>query len=67
MHAKKKFNVDLKNSFMIGDRWKDIDAGNSAKCKTILIDKNYNEKIKTKPDYKINSFWELKKYLNFKI
>lgn len=65
MHAKKKFNVDLKNSFMIGDRWKDIDAGNSAKCKTILIDKNYNEKIKTKPDYKINSFWELKKIFKF--
>ena len=65
MNAKKNFNIDLKNSFMIGDRWKDIDAGNSAKCKTILIDKNYNEKIKTKPDYTISSFWELKKIFKF--
>ena len=46
---------------MVGDRWKDIDAGNRAKCKTILINKNYNEQIQTKPDYTISSFWELKK------
>ena len=65
MNAKKKFNIDLKNSFMIGDRWKDIDAGNRAKCKTILINKNYNEAIKTKPDYTIGSFWELKKIFKF--
>ena len=29
---------------MIGDRWKDISAGLKAGCKTIFIDRNYNEK-----------------------
>ena len=36
---------------MIGDRWKDIDAGTSSGCKTILIDNNYKESIKSKPNY----------------
>ena len=36
---------------MIGDRWKDIDAGTSSGCKTIFIDNKYNESIKSKPNY----------------
>ncbi len=35
--AKKEFNLDLKNSFLIGDREKDIVAGKNANCKTICI------------------------------
>ena len=49
--AAKKWNVKLNKSYMIGDRWKDIDAGNRSGCKTIFIDNNYEEKIKTKPDF----------------
>ena len=37
--ASKKYKINLKNSFVIGDRWKDIDAGKKANCKTIFIDK----------------------------
>lgn len=36
--AAKKWDVDLKNSILVGDRWKDIEAGQSAGCKTVLID-----------------------------
>ena len=43
--ASKKFGINLKNSFIIGDRWRDIGAGNNAGCKTILIDYSYNEEI----------------------
>lgn len=35
--------VDLSSSFMIGDRWKDIEAGRRAGCTTILIDHGYTE------------------------
>lgn len=38
-------NIDLKNSFMIGDRWKDVAAGKSAGCKTIWLDCAYDEKF----------------------
>ena len=55
LNASYKWNVDLKNSYMIGDRWKDIEAGRLAGCKTILIKSNYVEEIKTKPDFELDS------------
>ena len=39
------FNVDLSQSIMIGDRWKDVEAGIQAGCKTIWLRANYREKI----------------------
>lgn len=63
LFAKKKFNLDLEKSFVVGDRWRDIDAGFVTKCKTIFIDKNYNEKLNHEPDFKIKSFKEILKYI----
>ena len=42
--ASKDLNIDFKKSYFIGDRYKDIYAGNKVKFKTIFIDFNYNEK-----------------------
>jgi len=42
LKAAKDFNVDVKASWMIGDILNDMEAGNIAGCKTILID-NGNE------------------------
>jgi D-glycero-D-manno-heptose 1,7-bisphosphate phosphatase len=33
----KKYNIDFKSSFLVGDKWSDIDAGRSVGCKTILV------------------------------
>jgi len=44
LEAQRKHNIDLSRSFVVGDRWRDIDAGHSAGCKTILIDYGYNER-----------------------
>ena len=41
LSAKKKWNINLNESYMIGDRWKDVQAGINAGCKTIFINKNY--------------------------
>ena len=43
--AKEKYNLNIKKSFFIGDRWRDVDLGNAAGCKTIFIDRTYNEKL----------------------
>jgi len=51
-----KWNVKLKESFLIGDGWKDIKAGKSAGCKTILLDRNYNKGVST--DYHVKSLAE---------
>jgi D-glycero-D-manno-heptose 1,7-bisphosphate phosphatase len=44
VEAARKHDIDLANSFMVGDRWRDIEAGYNAGCKTILIDYGYSEK-----------------------
>jgi D-glycero-D-manno-heptose 1,7-bisphosphate phosphatase len=38
-----KHSIDLSASFMIGDRWRDVEAGHSAGCAAILIDYGYAE------------------------
>lgn len=35
--------IDVSQSFMIGDRWKDIEAGKRANCRTIFLDYTYKE------------------------
>ena len=55
----KKYDINLKRSFMIGDRWRDIDAGHNFGCKTIFIDRGYNEKLNFNPDYTINSLKDI--------
>ena len=57
LEASNKWKVDLKKSYMIGDRWKDIEAGRLAGCKTILIKSNYAEEIKSKPDFEVDSLF----------
>ncbi len=51
-----KFNIDVKKSYLVGDRWSDIEAGKKVGCKTIFIDRNYDEQKPTKPDYIVKSF-----------
>ena len=43
--AAKKWDIDLSKSYMIGDGWKDIRAGENAGCRCILIDTAYNKDV----------------------
>jgi len=43
LEAARDWDIDLANSFMVGDRWKDIEAGRRAGCVTIFIDYGYDE------------------------
>lgn len=52
LQAAKDHDIDLSQSIMIGDRWKDIEAGRQAGCKTIWLDRAYEEKKPiTTPDF----------------
>jgi len=44
LRAAERHGIDLEKSFVMGDRWRDIDAGYAAGCRTILIDYGYREK-----------------------
>jgi len=51
-------NIDLSKSFMIGDRWRDIEAGAAAGCKTFFINYGYQEKQPDCPDFIVSSLAE---------
>ena len=51
LQAKKKWNVDFKKSFIVGDRWKDIQAGKKVGCKTIFLDYKYKDIKPKNPDF----------------
>ncbi len=36
--------VDLAHSFMVGDRWRDVEAGRRAGCATVYVDRGYDER-----------------------
>ena len=55
--AAEKYSIDLSNSFMIGDRWRDIEAGKSAGCTTILIDYHYGGQ-ESSPNCRVSSLRE---------
>ena len=49
LQAAQKYGLDLSLSWMVGDRWKDIAAGQAAGPKTIFIDYHYTETYKGAP------------------
>ena len=61
--AKKKYNINLKKSYFIGDRWRDVDAGNKSGCKTIFINRDYNENLNTKPNFITKKISEIYRYI----
>ncbi len=50
-HLLKSKSIDLSKSFVVGDRWRDVDFAYNLKCKSIFIDRKYSEKLNNKPDY----------------
>lgn len=50
--AAEKWNIDLNASFVIGDQWKDVEAGKKAGCITILLDCFYNKNVEC--DYRLS-------------
>lgn len=51
-------NIDLSKSYMVGDRWRDVEAGQNAGCSTIFIDYGYDEKQPSSTDFCVQSLAE---------
>lgn len=56
--AANQLAVSLSASYMVGDRWRDIDCGKRAGCRTIFIDRGYAEDLREAPDYVVSDLEE---------
>lgn len=50
--------VALSDCTMVGDRWRDIEAGKRAGCLTALVGDGYGEHFRFSPDYRAESLME---------
>ena len=58
LDAARHWSVDLNRSLMVGDRWRDMGAGNSAQCRTILIGEDSLATGRFSPDASARSLVE---------
>jgi D-glycero-D-manno-heptose 1,7-bisphosphate phosphatase len=58
-HGRDDFGIDLHDSWVVGDRWKDIEAGRAAGCHTVYLRHGYTEPEPMLFDYQIAELREL--------
>lgn len=52
------WRLDLGTSVMVGDRWRDVEAGRRAGCKTVFVDRGYDEEQPRDPDLVVDELSE---------
>jgi D-sedoheptulose 7-phosphate isomerase len=58
LDAAREHQIDLAASVMVGDRWRDVGAGTNAGCRTVFIDRHYDERRPDRPDAVVSSLAE---------
>lgn len=58
LDAARELSIDLTRSYIVGDRWRDIQAGHAAGCLTIFVDYGYEQDGTNEPDYVVASLSE---------
>jgi len=53
LRASKDFEIDLPASFLVGDTWKDIQAGKKVRCTTFLVETRATGQLVEEPDHKV--------------
>jgi D-glycero-D-manno-heptose 1,7-bisphosphate phosphatase len=56
LDAAASLGIDLAHSWLVGDRWRDVDCGRRAGVRTVFIDFGYKEELRAKPDFVVSSF-----------
>jgi D-glycero-D-manno-heptose 1,7-bisphosphate phosphatase len=55
LDAADRLGLELAASFMVGDRWRDVEAGRAAGCRVVFVDRGYAEKLRGEPDTAVPS------------
>jgi D-glycero-D-manno-heptose 1,7-bisphosphate phosphatase len=53
--AARELRVECTSSYMVGDRWRDVEAGRRAGCKTFFVDHAYEEQVPESYDFRVSS------------
>jgi len=61
--AAKKYSLDLKKSFFIGDTFRDIEAGKKAGCTTIFVESKNCDLSNSIPDYTVKDLFNAVKII----
>lgn len=63
IEAAREWQIDLAQSFMVGDRWRDVAAGKAAGCYTFFVDCEYRERRADSPDAVVGSLEEAGRFI----
>lgn len=63
LQAGQEHDIDLSASWMVGDRWRDVEAGERAGCRTAFIDYGYAEPRPARADLTVGSLAEAARIL----
>ena len=58
LEAAKKYGIDLASSYIVGDRWRDVLAGQAAGCRTIFVDYGFVQDQPATADQTVKSLAE---------
>lgn len=58
LQARDRFRIALEESVMVGDRWRDIEAGRRAGCRTVFVASDYSERLPEGQDITVKSLAE---------
>lgn len=63
LDSARALGVDLRASVMVGDRWRDVEAGEQAGCATVFLDRGYSERKPQNPDAVFESLPEAAEWI----
>jgi D-glycero-D-manno-heptose 1,7-bisphosphate phosphatase len=58
LDAARRHGIELGTSYMVGDRWRDVEAGQRAGCTSYFIDHGYAERQPDPPFIRVHSLLE---------
>lgn len=58
LDAAKALDIDISRSYLVGDRWRDIECGHAAGCVTFFIERQYQEELRSAPHHYVTNLLE---------
>jgi D-glycero-D-manno-heptose 1,7-bisphosphate phosphatase len=63
LDAAARLGVEVASSFMVGDRWRDVEAGRRAGCRVIFVEREHDEQRGPEPDAVVGSLADAARWI----